>query len=458
MTDSPLPLAFRDMMLELLGEEAQALFDSLDEEPPTSIRLSLHKASPSLLPATATPVPWCSWGYYLAERPTFTGKAAFHAGQYYVQEASSMLLTQIQPLLPNTAMTALDLCAAPGGKSTLLLDLLPEGSVLLANEVVQHRANVLAENLQKWGNPRHIVSHALPDKFTSLGATFDLVLVDAPCSGEGMFRKDKSARLEWTEHSPQACAERQRSILADVWDSLLPDGLLVYSTCTLNRLENEDIVAYIVETLGASPISLGEIDGGVQTSPYSPYPCYRMMPHRAKGEGQFMAVFRKETEAPQAPKSVKTKSKSREQAQEIPQEVYSYIVNPTEYIWERLGDEVRAYPKAVYQLLNRLRSLRLPIVSAGILVAQIKGKSIIPHTALALSTAFRPDSFEWIELSEVQTIEYLSREALQIDGVYQQGYKVVHHGGVALGFIKYLGNRSNNLYPNEWRIRHAHKL
>lgn len=464
---------FCEMMIELLGkDEAQELCLALESNPPSSIRLSRHKADRSKLSlGLDEAVPWCQDGYYLRERPVFTGQAAFHSGLFYVQEASSMLLSQIEGLLGEAPLTALDLCAAPGGKSTLLLDILPKGSVLVANEVVHHRANILAENLHKWGNPRHIVTQAHPSKYSTLRECFDLVLVDAPCSGEGMFRKDHDARKEWHKDSPRLCAERQREILTDVWHSLKAGGLLVYSTCTMNRYENEDIVAYIAEQLGATPIGLDPLHESVWLSPLSDYPCYRMMPHRCRGEGLFMAVFRKVASNEEA---VTTMTKAKVQASKsskkgkstdpchrreaIPKEVYDYVSSPQDFAWDLLQDEVKAYPHELLPILTRLQSERLPIVSAGIPVASIKGKSLIPHTALALSTSYNPDAFEAVALRDEELIPYLSREAISLDASYRPGIKLVHWQGIPLGFVKHLGNRSNNLYPQEWRIRHAHKL
>lgn len=451
-----LPQAFCDMMVELLGQdEAQELFLSLEAEAPTSIRTSVHKPHPIAWTSESQSVPWCEQGYYLRERPRFTGDAAFHSGLYYVQEASSMLLAEVQTLVGERPVVALDLCAAPGGKSTLLLDILPQGSVLLSNEVVHHRANILAENLLKWGNPNSIVTNAYPEVLAKLGATFDFILVDAPCSGEGMFRKDKEARNEWTAQSPTLCSDRQRAILADIWPTLRDDGLLVYSTCTMNKQENEEILAYIIEELGAESLALPEVKPGVWLSPFSPYSCYRMMPHRVAGEGLFLAVVRKKVTNEFHGKSRVTKNTIKDKAKPLlpPREVYSFIKDAEELSWEQIGDDVMAYPKQIIPLLHQIKSLRIPIITAGIPVAKIKGKSIVPHTAVALSTALKKESFEWIELNLEQCLSYLKREALHLEGEYTMGYKVVHYQGIPLGFIKYLGNRSNNLYPNEWRIR-----
>lgn len=451
---------FCNMMTELLGkDEAQQLFEVLDGTAPTSIRLSRHKAPSDLTFDLGTPVPWSQRGYYLSTRPTFTGQSAFHAGAFYVQEASSMLLDAIHPLLQQGPLVALDLCAAPGGKSTLLLDMLPQDSLLVANEVVRHRANILCENLQKWGNPNCIVTNTMPQQLGKLEETFDIILVDAPCSGEGMFRKEPASRNEWNAQSPQMCAARQQDILADIWGALKPEGLLIYSTCTMNTLENEAIVSYLVEELGGSAVTLGELSNGVWLSPFTDYPCYRMMPHRVEGEGLFMAVVRKDVSTQNQKHRNRPQDKSKElDKRKIPQEVYSYLVPDTSFVWELRGEELSAFPSHIIPTLRALQSLKIPILTAGVPIGTIKGKSLIPHTALALSTVLDPNAFERIELEDHQVIPYLSREVIQIDATISTGIKIVQHKGLALGFVKHLGNRCNNLYPQEWRIRHSEKL
>lgn len=453
-----LPEGFISLMQDLLGiDESSKLIDSLEQEPPVSIRLSNKKGhwyNKSL--DTLMPIPWCSSGYYLDKRPIFTGDAAFHGGVYYVQEASSMLLYQIRKLLGNTPLVALDLCAAPGGKSTLLLDILPEGSTLVANEIVKHRANILCENILKWGNPNVIVTNTNPKSIGKLSSQFDVILVDAPCSGEGMFRKDIGSRKEWSSTSTTFCASRQKEILLDIWDSLNDNGILIYSTCTMNTSENEDIVEFIVDTFDASPIDLGTIDGGVWQSPFTRYSCYRMMPHRISGEGLFMAVFKK------MPLNNNLRSRQKKSLYKpplIPKYIYNWIKDSETYKWDiQSGDVICAYPDNLTAILEQIRSQKIPILCAGIPVAVMKGKNYIPHPALALSTEIHNNAFDLVELTEQQVIPYLSREAISISTEISVGIKLVHYKRIPLGFIKHLGNRSNNMYPQEWRIRHSSKI
>ena len=228
------------------------MLEALQMQAPISVRINTQKTVSK--PGLATAVPWCENGYYLPERPLFAADPAFHAGHYYVQEAGSMVVGSIVKnllsALPEPAVV-LDLCAAPGGKSTHLASVLREGDMLVANEVIGTRTPILAENLCKWGAGNHIVSRADASRFGASGAQFDIVVADLPCSGEGMFRKDPAAIDEWSENNVKLCAERQQRIVTDIWPAIAPGGYLIYSTCTYNTAENEDNVNRLAETLGA---------------------------------------------------------------------------------------------------------------------------------------------------------------------------------------------------------------
>ena len=338
---TPLPTGFSEQIHELLPEEAPALLRALDEEPSVSIRLNARKTRElELSLPLGDAVPWAGpLGYYLDQRPSFTADPLWHAGCYYVQEASSMLLSLVKPLLGEEPLTALDLCAAPGGKSTLLLDLLPEGSVLVSNELIRSRAQILAENIQKWGSARSIVTSTEPRALGKLRTTFDFILVDAPCSGEGMFRKDEEARRQWSPGLVAQCARQQREILEDIWPALRPGGILVYSTCTFNRDEDEAMVGYLVEEFGAEPLALPDCPNEITPSTLSPYPCYRMMPHRVRGEGLFLAVLRKsEDEVPAKGKPFKGKGRG---SAKVPSEVLAWIAEDLgqDLILQQVGDD-----------------------------------------------------------------------------------------------------------------------
>lgn len=454
-----LPNGFVHLMTELLGDEqGNQLCSSLDTMAPVSIRLSRHRQLRSDIidsMGKADRVPWCPYGFYLSHRPAFAADPAWHAGGYYVQEASSMLLHAIHPLVEDspTPLYALDLCAAPGGKSTLLSDMLPSGSTLVSNEVVPQRAHILVENMQKWGSTHHIVTSASPERLGTLCHAFDLILVDAPCSGEGMFRKDPDARTQWTPDSPALCAQRQRAIIDDIWEALRPGGLMVYSTCTFNRLENEDILTYLTDELGATALPLEPLPPGILPSEYAAgKPCYRMMPHRTRGEGLFMAVVRKHEDTPPMPRRIKGATRSAT----VPPEVRSWVLAPETYHWAQSDqNEVFAYPPSLLPMVMRLQAAKVPILSAGIPVATVRGRSVLPHPALAYSTARAQGAIDEVSVPYETAIDFLSREAITLPHDTPVGLKLICYDGIPLGYCKHLGNRTNNLYPTHWRIRHA---
>ena len=371
-----------------------------------------------------------------------------------------MLLSHIAPYLGEEPLKALDLCAAPGGKSTLLLDLLPPESALVSNEIIRSRAQVLAENLLKWGAATSLVTSTEPRMLGKLKQSFDLILVDAPCSGEGMFRKDNEARTQWSEELVRQCAERQRSILEDIWPALRPGGLLVYSTCTFNRLENEDMVQFILDELGAEALPLGDLPPAVTPSALVDFPCYRMMPHRTEGEGLFLALLRKRGE--NEPSIYRKASKGKPQTPtQPPQEVSAWLCpeKREHLVWQRPSEDlIVAMPPRVAQLADELKSYKIPILTAGVQVAEAKGRDFLPHPALALSEYRSPDAFPSVELSHEEAIRYLAREAISLPEATPRGWVLVHYKGLALGFMKHLGTRSNNLYPQAWRIRHPEQI
>ena len=248
-----LPIDFITRTRALLGDEYTELEKALMADVPVSIRMNPKKSDKH---PEATPVPWSHWGYYLPERLSFTFDPLFQNGTYYVQEASSMFLEQAIKAYVKDPVVCLDLCAAPGGKSTHLLSLLPEGSVLVSNEVIRSRSYILAENIQKWGYPNHVVTNNDPAELGELTHLFDVIVTDVPCSGEGMFRKDTDSTGEWSVANVELCVSRQRRILHDIWNALKPGGLLVYSTCTYNTEEDEENIQYIIDELGAEPLSI----------------------------------------------------------------------------------------------------------------------------------------------------------------------------------------------------------
>ncbi len=468
-----LPLDFVRQMSLLLGEaEVADLECALQEEPSTSIRLNPAKL---VEPSNASPyinkVPWCNDGRYLSERPQFTFDPLLHAGCYYVQEASSMFVSQAIRQYVGTSAFVLDLCAAPGGKSTLLRSSLPEGSVLVCNEIMRNRAQILAENMIKWGYPDIMVTNNASEDFSECSNCFDLILADVPCSGEGMFRKDDEAISCWSLENVQMCAERQRHLINNIWPALKPGGILIYSTCTYNAEEDERNVSWIMQEFGASvlPIKvpegcdvMGNLIGG-------DYPVYHFMQHKVKGEGFFMAVIRKPDEPgfrpfhlPNVSAFEKDKKKKKDKKQvslpvkEILSEVQQWILNPDNYYWQVTEEGVRALPLSMASFYLWGQKNGLKILEAGAQVATLKGKEPIPTHALAMSTQLNTDAFVCHEATYAQAISYLRKESVVLSSDVPKGYVLLTYRKIPIGFVKNLGNRANNLYPQEWRIRSSY--
>ena len=454
-----LPQSFVERTRQLLGDEQYPLFEqALGTEVPVSIRPNRMKCS---LPVAGEPVPWAPSGVYLEKRPTFTFDPLFHAGCYYVQEASSMFVERVLREYVQEPVVMLDLCAAPGGKSTLCRSALPEGSLLVANEVMRNRSQILAENLMKWGHPEVVVTNNDPADFTDLTHLFDVILTDVPCSGEGMFRKDQVAVDEWSLENVDICWQRQRRILSDIWPALKPGGLLIYSTCTFNREEDEDNVAWIARELGADmlEVPVEEAWGITGNLIGDSFPVYRFLPLKVKGEGFFLAVLRKhagevETVEPRAEKKKKGGKDVKGKAPQlsVPKEAKDWLQIPGDYQLTINGTNVQAFPKlheTVYTLLQQY----VKVIHAGITLGEMKGKDLIPHHSLAMSTALADGAFPKAEVTYEQAIAYLRKESLVLDAGIPRGYVLLTYQNIPLGFMKNIGNRANNLYPQEWRIR-----
>ncbi|MCC8174157.1 MAG: RsmB/NOP family class I SAM-dependent RNA methyltransferase, partial [Odoribacter sp.] len=292
-----LPTAFTERIQQQLGDKTHLFLEALHQPAPISVRINPNKTVwenlSTLTPLYKNKIKWCKEGYYLNNRPVFTLDPLFHSGAYYVQEASSMFLDYIlKQIMPETPVKALDLCAAPGGKSTLLASALPKGSLLVSNEVIKTRASILKENIIKWGHDNIVVTNSDPSRFSNLSGIFDIVLIDAPCSGEGMFRKDEKVISEWSVKNTEICAERQKRIIKDVWNTLKPGGYFIYSTCTYNIGENEEIAEWIKKEYKAEPIKISHSFDEIVSSGNDIYG-YRFYPHQTEGEGFFITVFRK---------------------------------------------------------------------------------------------------------------------------------------------------------------------
>ena len=438
-----LPEAFVSRTKKLMGDEFKELEKALDSVPPTSVRVNTKTE----LNPSDEKTPWCESGFYLKERPLFTADPIFHAGAYYVQEASSMFLEQAVKQHFPTARTVLDLCAAPGGKSTLLSEALPETSLLVSNEIIRSRAYILAENLIKWGNPNILVTNNEPKDFDKLPGFFDAIVIDAPCSGEGMFRKDAGAIQEWSEYNVRLCAERQREIVSSVWEALKTDGILVYSTCTFNREENEENVQWICNELGAELLSIDlQGNNNITHTDFG----YRFYPHKTKGEGFFLSVLMKTSLQSHTFKSKNIEKKGIKfvTKTDIPtlslkdSNRWTFVIENNlinAYDSERLND---------FLILNK----QLKCMTSGLLLGEMKGSDFIPSANIALSKMLDRDSVEAIEVDYETAILYLRKEAISLPDS-KRGYVLICYKGLGLGWVKNLGNRCNNLYPQEWRIR-----
>ena len=446
-----LPIDFITRTRALLGDEYEKLEAALQADVPVSIRINQEKGTKA--PETS-PVGWSKTGYYLPERLSFTFDPLFHAGAYYVQEASSMFLEQAIRNFVTEPVRCLDLCAAPGGKSTHLLSTLPEGSLLVSNEVIRSRSNILAENITKWGNPNNIVINNDPEEIGRLTHLFDVIVTDVPCSGEGMFRKDTDSTGEWSVANVNLCAARQRRIIHDIWDALKPGGLLIYSTCTYNTEEDEDNIHYITEELGAEALTIPlkeewQITGALRHD----HPVYRFFPNKTKGEGFFLAALRK---APGETEEIRPRNKSMTErgkaAPVLPSVVNDWIEEAGKFRFELINDTIQAIPSA-HQEAWQLIAGQCRIVTAGIRIGEIKGKDILPAHSLAMSTSLNREAFTTVEINWEEAVKYLKKEVLLLPEETKKGYVLVCYNGFPLGFVKHLGNRANNLYPQEWRIR-----
>lgn len=431
----------------LPGGEAGRLVQALSgTEPSVAVRINPAKASTNELQGET--VPWCPEGRYLAQREPFTFDTDFQSGRYYVQDASSMFITHVIRQLVQQPVRYLDLCAAPGGKTTAALSALPAGSLMVTNEVVPQRAQVLRENVIKWGCPSCVVSSSQPKDFgRNLPGFFDVIATDVPCSGEGMMRKDDTAVSQWTPQLPLQCAALQRSIVADVWPALKPGGLLIYSTCTFNREEDELMVQHIISELGAEPVAV-EIDPSWHIHPAIGLdaPCYRFLPHLTRGEGLFVAVLRKPAGA-----TVGKLKKQKAKTTALPRQIGNWLLQSDDYV---MTDDYVALPASMATDMLLLRA-RLKVLHMGVPLGEAKGKRLVPSHALALSQALNQEAFTRCEVDYKTAMAYLHGEAVSLPGA-PRGYVLLTHHGHPIGFANNLGNRANNLYPKPWRILSTH--
>lgn len=421
---------------------------SIDQPAAVSLRVNPQKFN---APEGFESVPWCKSGIFLNERPSFTLDPVFHSGAYYVQEASSMFLEQaFRQIEHEKGRVVLDLCAAPGGKSTHLLSLLEEDDLLVSNEVIRSRVSVLDENLRKWGHQNVVVTSNDPADFSDLEGLFDVILVDAPCSGEGLFRRDASAVEQWSVENTNLCATRQRRILADIWPSLKNGGYLIYSTCTFNPEENEENLKWLAENNAIESIRIPiQENWNVDEIETNGLFGYRFLPHKVKGEGFFLTLIQKKEGHDTFSFSRKTKTKLEKMPKQFT-EIRNWL-STTDSEFFAKSEFIIAFPESMMPTLNAL-SEQLRIISFGLPVAQFKKNDLLPEHTFALSIDRNPAVFEAVEVDLKTALLFQKKEEIRISSA-TKGWLLVQFQGVPLGFVKNLGNRANNYFPKEWRIR-----
>lgn len=439
-----LPEAFKARIAAQLGKDADAFFHSLHQPAPVSIRH--NPAKPFADNLTGEPIPWCKTGFYLRERPVFTLDPRLHAGCYYVQEPGSMLLELLmqQVLLQSQGpLVVLDLCAAPGGKTTHLLSLLPEGSCLVSNEPVPGRNNILRENTARWGKADIIHTQNEAAAFAAAPVQFDVILVDAPCSGEGLFRKDPAATSEWSERQAAGCAMRQQQILDTIDKALKPGGYLIYSTCTYNPAENEAQAEGLIRTHGYKAC--------MPPTPAGIEPCvlgWQAWPHKVQSEGFYCVLLKKDGNVVETGRT-RSRKPTHLKAVTLPE--------AKEWITQDKGFELFSHGDFVYAMrescmkMSAILAGDLYLRQTGLPVAEIKGRNLVPLHPLALSTDLS-ESVSRIDVDLECALRYLRGNDPGIS-IASPGWHLLRYEQAGLGWIKAIGNRINNYYPAPLRIK-----
>lgn len=437
-----LPAGFIDMLRSLLKGEAEQLIEALHRPPVTSVRLNSRK--PGATFPDGIPVKWCANGFYLPQRPVFTLDPLLHAGAYYVQDASSMIHREVINRLVSHPVTLLDLCAAPGGKTTAMIDALPDGSRVVANEYMPKRAAILKENLTKWGYPLATVTNRDSSFFAHSGDKFDIVAIDAPCSGEGMMRKDEDAVTQWTPQLIEHCAGLQKEIVTNAEKALKPGGYLIYSTCTFNRTENEEVAEYIRKSLGLIPVDMEfpeewDIPRGIDTE----LPVYRFMPHRTEGEGLFLAVFRK-------PADSVTDNTSLSETDTVCAE--TAYPTPIPQIVKKDREQKNLKGANSRGISTNLKGVKGNLKGSGKKASIKSADTELPEIEEILSVDFDRSKYPEADVDLSTALAYLRRESVTLSPDIPKGPVVITYKDLPLGMAKNIGTRANNLYPKGWRI------
>lgn len=441
---SQLPKNFLLHAQKFAGNEYAAFIESLSQNPSLSIRLNPFKREG--IYSSEKIIPWSIEGRYLKERPSFTFDPLFHAGCYYVQDASSQFLEQaFKQAKKNLSgpIRILDLCAAPGGKSTHILSMIDDTDLLVCNEIIASRNNILRQNIMKWGKENVIVTQNDPADFSRLIGFFDIVVVDAPCSGEGLFRKDENAINEWSEENIQRCSVRQHEILKNAYASLCPGGFLIYSTCTFEEDENDSPVQSLYEKFDMKIQTIESNFPGILKTKNG----LVFFPHRIRGEGFYISLLQKKDDDQIPVKKVSDKIDTP-----FKKHLVRYLKNEELFSALLKDDRLFAIPNAHLNSLNTLNR-NLYVRLAGIYMGDFKGDDFIPSSAIALSLQLKEDQPSK-ELTEMEAIEYLKGGNLQLE--IPKGWSLVNYKSFQLGWIKNIGTRINNYYPKEWRIKKQH--
>lgn len=452
----PLPKLFVERIEKELGEsQGRALCQSLDGQSPTSIRFNPYKIESKPETQIGQAVPWNRYGVYLEDRPQFTYDSDFHAGAYYVQEAGSQFIGHILDGMDIEGAKILDMCAAPGGKTTMYASLVGLEGFVLANEVDKRRANILADNVRKWGLGNVAVCSSPPKHISDFRCWFDIVAIDAPCSGEGMFRKSEEAREEWSEANIKMCAARQTEILRESWRSLKAGGLLIYSTCTFNKLENEGVLEEFMnwaddEVVECEKITVDD-EWGVVCGQVGAFQTFRFYPHKSCAEGFFVAVARKTYDASgryRTPKSRKTIFGGADRV--ALKELSKWVMQPRLMTFVSIGDMYYGYFTAQFDAIKSLAE-SLTIIYSGVAMGQIFKGKLKPDQALATFCEINIEAVQVADLEERDALLYLAKQDVDVSK-FEEGINLVRAKGKNLGFAKRIGNRVNNGYPNSLRI------
>lgn len=445
-----LPKPLINSINKVFAVEENQLLASHNNIPPVSVRLNPFKPCDDF--NDLEKVKWCDHAFYLPERRSFIFDPVFHAGSYYVQEASSMFLEFALKHCVDLKrdFKVLDLCASPGGKSTLINSLITPNSMLVSNEVIKTRVGTLAENMSKWGTCNVIVSNNDPKDFQPLEEFFDIIVVDAPCSGSGLFRKQEDAIDHWSEDNVNICSSRQKRILDDIIPALNQGGILIYSTCSYSEEENESIANMLVHEHGLESIQIpiqkewGIVETLTNKTTYG----YRFFPHLLKGEGFFISAFKKPGELnTHSSRSKNNLEKANSKELVLLSEICKTDSNNTIIKQKENFFLINAMIENNIGLLSKHLNIR----KKGTFIGEIKGKDVVPHHEMALSIHLQ-ENINFFDVSLEESLRFLKKEDFKSLNECKTGIGIVRYKGHNLGWAKFLGTRFNNYLPKEWRI------